>query len=305
MRHVFKKGQAINLDFRFVFGKYYVTILTMKKEVVKKDTTEQETGEKESGKKKINKAEVLRALKFVGFSISAGVIQIGTFEILYDVIHWLWWPSYLISIVLSVIWNFTFNRKFTFKSANNVPIAMMWTLLYYAAFIPASVFGGKALEDGGWNGTLVEVLMMVINFVTEFLWQRFFVFRNSIDTNSKTVEMKLNPQPFESIKAGTKTVEMRVNDEKRKTLKAGDHIIFSQRDNEENKIEVVIKKIKKFSTFAELYAAYDKVKLGYKADEEAKPEDMEQYYSKDEMADGVLAIEVALVEEKNQNKNEN
>lgn len=266
-----------------------------KTEETSKEVVKQETTSNDSEKKKISKAEVFRALKFVGFSISAGVIQIGTFEILYDAIHWLWWPSYLISIVLSVIWNFTFNRKFTFKSANNVPIAMMWTLLYYAAFIPASVFGGKALEEVGWNGTLVEALMMVINFVTEFVWQRFFVFRNSIDTNSKTVEMKLNSQPFESIKAGTKTVEMRVNDEKRKALKAGDHIVFSQRDNEDNKIEVLVKKIKKFNTFAELYASYDKIKLGYKAYEEAKPEDMEQYYSKEDMVNGVLAIEIKTI----------
>ena len=141
-------------------------------------------------KKKIDRVELIRALKFVGFSISAGVIQIASFEILFDAIHWIWWPSYLISIVLSVIWNFTFNRKFTFKSANNVPIAMMWTLLYYVAFVPISVFGGNALEDIGWNGTLVTVIMMLLNFVTEFLWQRFFVFRKSIDTQpAKNKEM--------------------------------------------------------------------------------------------------------------------
>lgn len=268
-----------------------------KTEEASKEIVKQEATSDGNKKKKISKEEVFRALKFVGFSISAGVIQLGTFEILYDVIHWLWWPSYLISVVLSVIWNFTFNRKFTFKSANNVPIAMMWTLLYYAAFIPVSVYGGQAIEGAGWNGTLVEILMMVINFVTEFVWQRFVVFRNSIDTNSKTVEMKLNPQPFESIKAGTKTVEMRVNDEKRKSLKAGDRIVFSQRDNEDNKMDVLVKKIKKFSSFAELYAAYDKIKLGYKTDEEAKPEDMEQYYSKEDMAGGVLAIEFKLLKD--------
>lgn len=258
--------------------------------------------------KKINREEIFRALKFLGFSISAGVIQLGSFELLYHVIGWnLWWPCHLISIVLSVVWNFTFNRKFTFKSASNVPIAMMWTLLFYVAFVPASVFGGNALKEIGWHGTLVEVLMMIINFVTEFLWQRFFVFRNSVDTSGKTVEMKLNSKPFESIKNGTKTVEMRVNDEKRKALKVGDHIIFSQRNDDNQKIEVRIKKIKKFSSFAELYAAYDKIKLGYGASDDAKPEDMEQYYSKEDMADGVLAIEVKLIKsnKKEQTKKEN
>lgn len=270
-----------------------------KTEETSKEVVKQETTSNDSVKKKINKAEALRALKFVGFSISAGAIQLGSFELLYHVIGWdQWWPCHLISIILSVIWNFTFNRKFTFKSASNVPIAMMWTLLFYAAFVPASVFGGNALKEIGWHGTLVEVLMMVINFVTEFLWQRFVVFRNSIDTNSKTVEMKLNSQAFERIKNGTKTVELRVNDEKRKVLKAGDRIVFSQRDNEGNKMDVLVKKIKKFSSFAELYAAYDKIKLGYKADEEAKPEDMGKYYSKEDMADGVLAIEFKLLKDR-------
>lgn len=70
-------------------------------------------------------------------------------------------------VALSVIWNFTFNRKFTFKSASNVPLAMTLVFLFYCAFAPASVFGGNALESIGWNGTLVTVLMMAINFVTE------------------------------------------------------------------------------------------------------------------------------------------
>lgn len=267
----------------------------MKKEEIKAE----EAQPQEKKKKRISKAEIFRALKFVGFSISAGVIQIASFEILFDVIHWIWWPSYLISIVLSVIWNFTFNRKFTFKSANNVPIAMMWTLLYYVAFVPISVFGGDALENIGWNGTLVTFIMMLINFVTEFLWQRFFVFRKSIDTKplAKTVEMKLQDEPFEKIKAGTKTVEMRVNDEKRKTLNSGDSILFTKVGTEE-KFKVKIKDIKKFDSFKDLYAAYEKSALGYAENEEAKPEDMQKYYSADDTEDGVLAIELCEVKHK-------
>ena len=166
--------------------------------------------EEKKEKKKFDKNEFFRLLKFVGFSISAGVIQIASFEILYHAINWYWWPSYLISIILSVIWNFTFNRKFTFQSANNIYVAMGWVLLYYAVFIPISVFGGNALEEIGWHGTLVTVLMMLLNFVTEFLWQRYFVFRKSINSKplSKTVQMKLQETPFEKIGSGQKTVEM-------------------------------------------------------------------------------------------------
>ena len=130
---------------------------------------------------KSKKKEFLQFLKFLAFSISAGVIQILSFELLYDIIGWKeWWACHLISLTLSVVWNFTFNRKFTFKSSNNVPIAMSLVILYYCAFTPASVFGGNALKEIGWNGTLVEALMMIINFVTEFVWDKFIVFNEKI-----------------------------------------------------------------------------------------------------------------------------
>lgn len=135
----------------------------------------------------MNKKELWMSIKFTLFSISAGVIQLLSFTIIYEWLHCLtWWPSYLISVILSVIWNFTFNRKFTFKSANNVPKAMTLILAYYLVFIPISVFGGNALESlwGSNYGILVTILMMIINFITEFIWDRFVVFRNSIDTNN-------------------------------------------------------------------------------------------------------------------------
>ncbi len=131
------------------------------------------------------KQELIRFFKFLAFSLSAGVIQLGSFEILYHLIGWNnWWATYLISITLSVIWNFTFNRKFTFKSASNVPLAMGLVLIYYAVFIPISTFGGDALEAAGWHETLVTVLMMILNFVTEFFYDRYVVFRNSLNTNN-------------------------------------------------------------------------------------------------------------------------
>ena len=135
----------------------------------------------------MNKKELWMSIKFTLFSISAGVIQLLSFTIIYEWLHCLtWWPSYLLSVILSVIWNFTFTRKLTFKSANNVPKAMTLVLAYYLVFIPISVFGGNALESlwGSNYGILVTILMMIINFITEFIWDRFVVFRNSIDTNN-------------------------------------------------------------------------------------------------------------------------
>lgn len=143
------------------------------------DTTEKQT--ENNAKSLSKKDQIIQFLKFLGFSISAGVIQILSFELLYNWIGWkVWWASYLISIILSVVWNFTFNRKFTFKSASNVPIAMTLVIIYYCVFTPISVFGGDALEGIGWNGTLVTFLMMVINFLTEYVWDRFIVFNEKI-----------------------------------------------------------------------------------------------------------------------------
>lgn len=162
-------------------------------ELLQEDKTNDNTVKIE---KPTKKQEFFQFLKFLAFSLSAGVIQLLSFELLYTWTKWLpWWPSYLISIVLSVIWNFTFNRKFTFKSASNVPLAMILVLIYYCAFVPISVFGGDALEEIGWNGTLVTVLMMVINFITEFFWDKYIVFNdkiiNKILRKDKYVEVEI------------------------------------------------------------------------------------------------------------------
>lgn len=135
----------------------------------------------------MNKKEFWRAVKFVLFSISAGIVQVVSFTLLQEVVikdvtqPYGW--SYFISLTLSVVWNFTFNRKFTFKSANNVPIAMLKVLGYYVVFTPVSIFGGIALVNLGWNPYLVLAISMVVNFVTEYIFDSLVVFRNSIDTN--------------------------------------------------------------------------------------------------------------------------
>lgn len=133
------------------------------------------------------KKEFFRTLKFVLFSISAGVIQIGSYTLIKEVLHASPQISHLISLALSVIWNFTLNRKFTFCSANNVPIAMLKTAAFYLVFTPLSTWWTAALTGPAiaWNAYIVEGLTMLTNFVTEYLYQRFFVFGNSLDTAKK------------------------------------------------------------------------------------------------------------------------
>ena len=133
-----------------------------------------------------NKKEILRAIKFTLFSISAGLIQILTFTLLNELANFPFWPCYLIALLLSVIWNFTLNRKYTFHSANNIPIAMLKTLAFYAIFTPLSTLLEYYLADKiGYNEYLITALNMVLNFVLEYLYQRFYVFKDSIETNKK------------------------------------------------------------------------------------------------------------------------
>lgn len=130
------------------------------------------------------KKEIIRTIKFILFSASAGVIQVLSFTVFEEVFHLVHWLSYLVSLVLSVLWNFTLNRKFTFYSANNIPIAMMKVALFYIVFTPLSTWWTAVLTGAkiGWNEYLVLIITMLINFVTEYLYDRFLVFGNSIDT---------------------------------------------------------------------------------------------------------------------------
>ena len=122
-------------------------------------------------------------IKFTLFSISAGLIQAGAFALLNELTGLPYWPSYLIALVLSVIWNLTFNRRFTFLSSVNMSKAMALVLAYYAVFTPLSTWWGDALTGIGWNEYLVLGGTMVINFVTEYLFQSLVVFRGTMNTN--------------------------------------------------------------------------------------------------------------------------
>ena len=135
------------------------------------------------------KKELVRSVKFTLFSISAGVIQIGSFTLLEEFSRLSYWPCYLISLALSVVYNFTVNRKFTFHSAANVPVAMLKVFLYYCAFTPLSTIGGNYLaETLMWNHYLVEILSMLLNFITEFLFTRFVVYGRQVDNAESYVK---------------------------------------------------------------------------------------------------------------------
>ena len=133
----------------------------------------------------MSKKEVIRSLKFLMFSASAGIIEIAAFSILNELTHWSYWPCYLIALGLSVLWNFTLNRRYTIQSANNVPLAMVQVLGFYCVFTPVSTILGNYLAGTlMWNEYLVTGMNMAANFILEYLYDRFVVFRKSLDTNS-------------------------------------------------------------------------------------------------------------------------
>ena len=132
----------------------------------------------------MDKKELIRTLKFIGFSISAGVIEIVSFTLLNEFAGLPYWPCYLIALVLSVIWNFTLNRQFTFQSANNVPVAMAKVFAYYCVFTPLSTYIGNYLTSVlHINDYLVTLGNMLVNLVTEFLYQKYYVFKDTLHKN--------------------------------------------------------------------------------------------------------------------------
>ena len=129
--------------------------------------------------------EFFRFLKFALISASAGLIELGSFTLFNELLHWPYWLSYMVALVLSVVWNFTLNRKYTFQSAADVPSAMLKVALFYAVFVPASTWIEHYMTGLGVNEYIVTIGNMILNFVLEFLYQRFYVFKDSIDTNTK------------------------------------------------------------------------------------------------------------------------
>lgn len=131
------------------------------------------------------KENTVQVIKFALFSASAGIIQAIAFALMNELTELPYTPCYLTALTLSVLWNFTLNREFTFKSANNVPIAMLKVAAFYCVFTPLSTWWGNALTGIGWNEYAVLALTMAANLSSEFLYDRFIVYRGSLNTNKR------------------------------------------------------------------------------------------------------------------------
>lgn len=128
--------------------------------------------------------EIVRSLKFVIVSISAGIVEIGVFTFMNEFTHLKYWPCYLTALICSVLWCFTINRRYTFRSTKNVPKAMMMVFAFYLVFTPATtVLGNYLAEDLLWNEYLVTGINMALNLSLEYLYDTFIVYKNDMDNN--------------------------------------------------------------------------------------------------------------------------
>ncbi|OQB26070.1 MAG: GtrA-like protein [Firmicutes bacterium ADurb.Bin182] len=148
----------------------YATIIASFK--IERDGMEQHKTEKLTGKQNI-----IQILKFTVFSVSAGIIQLVSFTLMNEISQLPYWPSYLIALTLSVLYNFTLNKRFTFKSAANVPVAMLKVAGFYLVFTPLSTWWGDALTGIGWNEYIVLFGTMLVNLASEYIFAGFLFIR--------------------------------------------------------------------------------------------------------------------------------
>ena len=127
----------------------------------------------------------MQMVKFTLFSISAGILQIGSFTLFNELFKWMYWPAYLTSLILSIVWNFTVNRRYTFKSAANIPVAMTKLFGFYAVFTPVSTWLGHLVEGAGINDYIILIVTMLTNFVLEFLFCKLVVYKNQENTRQE------------------------------------------------------------------------------------------------------------------------
>ena len=131
------------------------------------------------------KRNIWQMVKFTLFSISAGIIQVVSFTLLNELCDFSYWPAYLMALIASIVWNFTFNRRYTFRSDANIPVAMAKLFGFYLVFTPVSTYLGHIAEGSGINEYIVLGVTMLSNFILEFLFCKMIIYKNKEDTLTK------------------------------------------------------------------------------------------------------------------------
>ena len=134
---------------------------------------------------KKDRKELFRAIKFAIVSMSAGIVELGTFTLMNELTNLKYWPCYLTALIASIIWCYTINRRYTFKSGKPIPVVLAYAAAFYAVFTPATtILGNYLAETLLWNEYLVTIINMTLNLVTEYLYDTYVVYRNNMDNNS-------------------------------------------------------------------------------------------------------------------------
>lgn len=135
--------------------------------------------------KKEKRKETIRAIKFAIVSMSAGIVELGVFTLMNEFTGLKYWPCYLTALIASVVWCYTVNRRYTFKSGKSIPVVLAYAAAFYAVFTPATtILGNYLAETLHWNEYLVTIINMTINLTTEYLYDTFVVYRNNMDNNA-------------------------------------------------------------------------------------------------------------------------
>jgi ASC-1-like (ASCH) protein len=111
----------------------------------------------------------------------------------------------------------------------------------------------------------------------------------------QTHQLQLATQPFEAIKNGTKTIECRLYDEKRQLIGIGDELVFTNRENPEQKLQVKVRGLLRYNSFEDLFSVCEASKFGGETTE-GLIDQIRQFYSVEEESKyGVLGIHICLV----------
>lgn len=146
----------------------------------------------------MKKKELIRTLKFVIVSASAGIIELAVFTLMNEFTGLKYWPCYLTALVASVVWCFTINRRYTFQSTKNVPRAMAMVFAFYLVFTPLStILGNYLAETLHWNEYLVTAINMALNLSLEYLYDTFVVYRNEMDNNDVAAKQRAKEEKAE------------------------------------------------------------------------------------------------------------
>jgi len=126
-------------------------------------------------KEKDDHKSTKQALKFMFFLIIAEIIQAALFTLFSEIFLLDAWKCHLISQIFSVFLLFFLNHHYTFKASERLFTALLLTAVFYLFFTPLSTLYVREMAARH-NRYLVELSILLINLVLEFLYSKYLVY---------------------------------------------------------------------------------------------------------------------------------